>query len=469
MERELRDRAAAAHVTDLVDLWAELDGDERTVCFERLATEGHNLHPCGRTRLGWGVDDLLAHDLESPVTSLAFLAVQRELHVGDEVAPALLGPDYPSRLDPRRYVVTPVHPWQRRHVLAGHFAGLVADGALMPLDVEVPAQVTAALRTLLVAGGAGDAQPAGIRFVKLSLDIQVTSTRRTISVASTRNGPALSRLLPRLIADDRVLLMAEPAGSAVVARGRDRDLAAIVRRGVADRLGPGEIAVPAAAMPARSPLGSTGRTVVAELVDRFARTRAIPARPAAALAFVAEYAALLLPPVLRLATRHGIALEAHLQNCLPTFVDGVPHRLALRDLAGMRVHLPRLGDQLTAELNLWPGSVIATTDLDVMRAKVGYTALQAHLAEIVIALQRSHGLDETCAWRAVRSTVDEIYEDLGREPGLAEPARADHAFLTAATVPHKALLTMRLRSAAGQPGDHYLPIANPLHGRMKPW
>jgi siderophore synthetase component len=128
-----------------------------------------------------------------------------------------------------------------------------------------------------------------------------------------------------------------------------------------------------------------------------------------------------------------------------------------------------LGDQLTAELDLWPGSVIATTDLDVMRAKVGYTALQAHLAEIVIALQRSHGLDETCAWQAVRSTVDEIYEDLGREPGLAEPARADHAFLTAATVPHKALLTMRLRSAAGRPGDHYLPIANPLHGRMKRW
>jgi hypothetical protein len=59
-----------------------------------------------------------------------------------------LGPDDRARLAPRRYVVTPVHPWQRRHVLAGHFAGLVADGALMPLDVEVPAQVTAALGIL---------------------------------------------------------------------------------------------------------------------------------------------------------------------------------------------------------------------------------------------------------------------------------------------------------------------------------
>jgi siderophore synthetase component len=472
MERDLRERAAAGRATDLVDLWADLDGDDRTVAFERLATDGHNLHPCGRTRLGWRLPDLLAHDLESPVTSLSFLAVRRDLHVGDGVAPALLGADYPSDVDPDRYVVTPVHPWQRRHLLGGRLAGLVAEGALRPLDVEVPAQVTAALRTLLVGGGGGDADPAGIRFVKLSLDIQVTSTRRTISVASTRNGPALSRLLPGLIADDRVLLMAEPAGSAVVAPGSDRDLAAIVRRGVSDRLTPDEIAVPASALPARSPLPASdrtiaaGRTVVAELVDRFARTRAICGPSAAALAFVTEYAALLLPPVLRLATRHGIGLEAHLQNCLPTFVQGVPHRLALRDLAGMRVHLPRLGEPLTTELALWPGSVITTTDVDVMRAKVAYTALQAHLSEIVIALRQSHGLDETCAWQAVRSTVDEIYDKLGGEPDLAERARADHTFLTAPTVPHKALLTMRLRSAAGQPGDHYLPVANPLRARM---
>jgi siderophore synthetase component len=453
-----------AQARDLVDLWAGLDGDDRTVAFERLATEGHNMHPCGRTRLGWRPEDLLAHDLESPVTSLAFLAVRRDLHVGDEVTPALLGDDYPSSVDPGRYAVTPVHPWQRRHLLAGRYADLVDAGALAPLDLQLPAQVTAALRTLLVAGRPGSARPDEIRFVKVSLDIQVTSTRRTISVASTRNGPALSRLLPDLVADDRVLVLTEPAGSAVVAAGepaRNRDFAAIVRTGVAGWLAPGEIAVPGAALPALSPL--SGRTVVADLVDRFARARGITTPPAAALAFLTEYAALVLAPVLRLATRHGIGLEAHLQNCLPTFLDGAPHRLALRDLAGMRIHLPRLAP----ELDLWPGSVIATSDVEVMRAKVGYTALQAHLSEIIIALGRSHSLAEEHGWRAVRSTVDEIYEGLAAEPGLAERALQDHAFLTARTMPHKALLSMRLRAAAGLDGDHYLPVPNPLHATME--
>jgi siderophore synthetase component len=458
-ERDLLERAGAVAAADMVALTTHLDPDERTVAFERLAVSGHNLHPCARTRLGWEVADALAHDLESPVTSVGFLAVHRSLHVGDEVAGYLV-PDLDRALaaasvDPRRFAVTPVHPWQRRHVLRGRYADLYADRALVPLDVEVPALVTAALRTLLV--------PSAARFVKLSLDIQVTSTRRTISVASTRNGPILSRLLPDLLADDRVLLLAEPAGSAVVAPAltgprataadscsrRDRDLAAIVRCGLSGRLRGDEVAVPGTALPARDPV--TGATVLAGLVDRSGLS---------ALAFVTRYAQVLLPPVLRLATRYGIGLEAHLQNCILIFVDGVPHRLALRDLAGLRVHSPRLAR--ARSVAFWPGSVTVTSDVEEMLAKVCYTALQAHLGEVILQLAASHGLDERAAWSAVRSIVDDVYAELAAEPGLAETARADHAFLTAPTAPHKALLRMRLRAAAGQPGDYYVTVTNPL-------
>ena len=69
-----------------------------------------------------------------------------------------------------------------------------------------------------------------------------------------------------------------------------------------------------------------------------------------ALGWLEAYARLLLPPVLGLATRHGIGLEAHLQNCVPTFVEGRPHRLALRDLAGMRLYPGRLEAPLWTDL-----------------------------------------------------------------------------------------------------------------------
>ena len=56
--------------------------------------------------------------------------------------------------------------------------------------------------------------------------------------------------------------------------------------------------------------------------------------------------------------------------------------------------------------------------------------------------------DLRAAWHEVRRVLDR---------SAADPA--DHAFLTAPRVPHKALVRMRL---AGD-GDLYVPVHNPLH------
>ena len=392
--------------------------DADAVALERLAVDGHNLHPCGRTRIGWDVDDVLAHDLEAGTTGIGFVAIPRDAHVGDDMGAAMGGDVTPA---PPGYVTQPVHAWQRDAVLARRHPDVLV------LDGTVPAVPTAALRTLLLPGGG---------YLKLSLDVQVTSSRRSISVASTRNGPALSTLLRRLLAgEERVALLAETAGAAM---SGSRDASAILREGLTGRLVPGERVVPGGALP----------LVAGDL---------LAAHGGGPLAFLADYARLVLPPLLRLATRHGIALEAHLQNCLPTFVAGRPHRLVLRDLAGMRLHRPRLA-ATGAALTLWPGSVIGTDDLYTMRAKLGYTAFQAHLGELVIALTR-YGLDEAAAWRAVREVVDETYEPLRADPATASAAAADHAAFTAARVPHKAPVRMRLTGA----GDVYIPVRNPLH------
>ena len=66
--------------------------------------------------------------------------------------------------------------------------------------------------------------------------------------------------------------------------------------------------------------------------------------------------------------------------------------MVLRDVAGLRVHRPRLAAR-GHRLRLWPGSVVGTDDLDVLRAKLGYTALQAHLGELIRHLADTAGLD----------------------------------------------------------------------------
>ncbi len=389
---------------------AGADPDGRALDLERLAVDGHNLHPCGRTRLGWQVQDMLDHDLEAPSTWVGFVSVPEKMALGDQMSDLLKVKAGPGR------ALLPVHGWQLGHLRRLH-AGAFGDGTLEVLDERWPALPTAALRTVLI--------PEGF-YLKLSLDIQVTSTRRTISVASTRNGPMLSRLLAERIDSGRVLLMEETAGAASPL-GNGRQLSTIVREGLAGVLEPGEVPIPAMALPATDPI--TGRTLLDGLVAQHG---------GGPLEFLHDYARLLVPVVLRLAARHGIGLEAHLQNCVPTFVGGRPHRLALRDFAGLRIWAQ-------PGVRLWPGSVIATDDREVMLAKVAYTVFQAHLGELVLRL----GVDEAQAWRAVREVVDQT---LAGHP--------DHAFYTAPTLPHKALTRMRL---AGQ-GDVYVAVRNPLHG-----
>ncbi|WP_433797008.1 IucA/IucC family protein [Actinoplanes sp. CA-252034] len=412
---------AIAHARARDNLPTADDPDTTAVRLERLAIAGHNLHPCGRTRLGWDTVDVLAHDLEAGHTRIHFVAVRDDTHLGDDLGTFL------GLQAPQGYRLQPVHAWQLDTVRT-RYADLFIDGTLHHVDHHLDAIPTAALRTLLLPDG---------RYLKLSLDIQVTSTRRSISVASTRNGPALSTLLTHLINDDpdghRLLLMTEPAGAAVPA-GTGRDLSAITRTGLTGRLTPDEHPIPGGALP----------LLIGDLVDQ---TGGNPAT------WLTDYTRLLLPPLLRLLT-HGIALEAHLQNCLPTFINGRPHRLALRDLAGLRLHPGRL---TTAghTLDLWPGSVITTDDTETLRAKLGYTALQAHLGELVIRLADTHNLDEHHAWRLIRHVIDDTYSSLGS----AAFAAADHQWLTAKTVPHKALVRMRLAGT----GDIHIPVSNPLH------
>jgi D-ornithine---citrate ligase len=425
----------ASGATDLAGALAGQRPDEQLLGYEQLATEGHNLHPCGRTRLGWRVGDVLRHDQESAGARVGFVAVREDLLVGEDVTGALR-PGYPQLPQaPPGYRLQPVHAWQLGAVLPERYADLFASGGLRPVAApHLAARPTTALRTLLLEP-AIDGVP---RYLKLSLDIQVTSTRRSISIASTQNGPVISAVLVRLLADDGgVLLFPEVAGAGVDAGvGRTRDLSAILRLGIGPRLVPGERAVPAAALGATSPL--SGTPVLGELLAGY---------PGEALDFLGEYARVLLRPVLRLAAR-GVGLEAHLQNSVPTFRAGRPYRMAFRDFAGLRLHRPRLREQ-RVDVDLWPGSVTVTDDIDVLRAKVGYTVLQAHLGEVVRLLHQVAGVAPERAWQRVREVLDECAVD-----------RGDHAFLTAPTIPHKALVRMRL----GGEGDRYLPVSNPLHG-----
>nr|WP_277605423.1 IucA/IucC family protein [Glycomyces sp. L485] len=372
---------------------------------ETLATDGHQLHPCARTRLGWNADDIARYDLETPrpirvrlLADPAGLLARSGADFRDH--PMLAGLDLP---DP----VVPVHPWQLEHRIRPAHRDLFDTGRLVELDQTIPAWPTAAIRTVC-----GRDRPGHL---KLALGIHITSTRRDISPATARLAPVLTEKITALVADDPAHAIAADQSGAWLPG--TRDLTAIARAGLTDAAPPGTVVVPASALCAPSPV--TGRSLAAEYADW----------AAGAETWIRDYAALVVPPVLRLASRHGIGLEAHLQNTLIAFDGPWPVRLITRDLGGVRLYRPAL----PFTLEVPETSPVAAPSRGAVRDKVAYTLFQNQLAALADVLARDCGLDRSAFWADLADLVADL--DL---------RAADRDAYLGDRMATKALLTMRL-------------------------
>ncbi|WP_250003705.1 IucA/IucC family protein [Actinoplanes sp. M2I2] len=357
---------------------------------EQLVTDGHPLHPCCRTRGGMTVADVLAYAPEhSPVLRLRRLRVPPDRWYG--TAP------------PTLYA----HPWQADR-LAGRYPWLTADGE------SDPVRPLMSLRTVAPVNGGPH--------LKTAVDVRMTSAVRTVSPAAVHNGPVLSRLLRRLLADQPIDLLAEIAAGAVVVDGvPQRHLAHVVRE--APQLGAGELAVPLAA---------------------FGASPALQARVQDPYAWLARLSEVFFAPITRVLAR-GVALEAHGQNTLVVLRDDRPARMLYRDLGGVRVSPARL-----RAAGLEPPALhgdLPSDDPAELRAKLSAAAFGTVAAELIATFARTRNADPDRMWgivaRAVRATGTEDAPHLLRDP-----------------LPVKATTAMRL--AADPLDDRWALLPNPM-------
>lgn len=485
--RRRREALQAAGTPDLLHtIPPELSPSEATLVLDALETEGHALHPCRRTRLGFSTADMLSYTPESGATvrvELAALHRDYALETPDEdgrTVGDLLTAAYPAPTaqavrglkerghDPDAYVLVPVHPWQARNVLPSVYRAETDAGLVVRLpEAALECRPTSSIRTLVTtAPGQGGERLT----LKLALDVLLTGGRRTISPATTRNSPRLGSILQRLLAAEprtagRVAFIPELAGVAFTplegtsgAPIRHRGLSALLRPDPADRLRPGEALVSGVALLSRSPV--TGRPLLTELVDARAVAEGI-APSAAAPAFLREYSDLLCSAALPLLWRYGIAIEAHLQNTLLVLREPHPLRLMLRDSGGLRLHLGRLGAAGT-DFTPYPQSLTVTEDIEEVRAKLCHAVFHANLGILADQLRQEYRLPARALWDVVRAAIEATRADVlaSATPDLARRVAQDTAVLLGPDLPQKALATMRLFPGRG---DIYLPQPNPLY------
>ncbi|MDQ0485322.1 siderophore synthetase component [Streptomyces thermodiastaticus] len=378
---------------------------------EQSLLTGHTHHPAPKARGGGPAAAWLPYAPEAYARfPLALLGVREDtlLDEGDTAALDGLGAAPPG------YRLLPAHPWQL-DLAADDLAPAFADGRLLRLgETPWPVWPTAAVRTVYA--------PAEDLFLKFSLDVRITNDIRRL----WRHDLARLRATDTAVRD--AFADAGAAGGAWLSdRGhRTADfaveqLAVVVRDGFRGRLVPGATPCLAAALVEGfdgDPLAATGR----------------PAD------WWEAYLAHVVPPALAAFHRHGVVLEAHLQNTLIAVdADGMPVQALYRDAEGVKLlaspHRPDGLPTVTREAG-WERLV--------------YCLVVNHLMEIAAALADHHpGLDP---WPAVRREL--ARNDLPEIPAL----------LTAPTLPAKTNLLLRWTAADGADA-RYRPLTNPLTGR----
>ncbi|MEU5871295.1 IucA/IucC family protein [Glycomyces sp. NPDC047369] len=389
--------AARPHPTDL---WAAAAAEhpDPSVWFEQAVLLGHPVHPLARSR-----GELTDEEIR------AYAPEHRARIMLGEYTPAMVrwnggGPErwnYPELETPR----LPVHPWQaRRRGLGTPASGWSNAAPLM------------SLRTI----------STGNEHIKTSVDLQLTSAVRHISVAAMGNGPMLAHHLRSTAARCGITLVPEGAISAVTSHDeRDPGLAAIIRP-APHTIGHPR-AVPLAALAECCP--SDGRPIAVAFTGNDPE------------AWWEAFVAVALAP-LRLFADTGVALEAHGQNSLASFTGDRPTSLVYRDFGGVRV--PAAGYPWRNFEGDLPES-----DPEARLTKLLAALFPTTLTAIVEVFAAWSDTDPGKWW----STVAKEVRGMGLEPWIADAVLRD-------PWPLKATTAMRLADNATD--DIWVRVDNPL-------
>ncbi|NYH55583.1 siderophore synthetase component [Nocardiopsis arvandica] len=315
------------------------------------------------------------------------------------------------------FVWLPVHPWQWDEVVVPLFAAELAEGLIVPLgeaaDDYLPQQSIRTFTNLT--------RPDRLN-VKLSLAILNTMVYRGIPTELCRAAPASTRWVHALYEGDdflsrrcRVILPGEVAAVAVRhpvledipdAPYRHRQLlGALWREPVTQRLDPGERARTLAAL---LHVDGRGRAFTAELVER----SGLEAEEWLRALFRA-----VLPPVLHLLYRYGLAFNPHGENAIVVYDDrDRPVRLAVKDF----VDDMKLLDTDLPEYSGLPAEalgVLMRFDADELTSSIAKSLFVGHFRYLAPLAQEQLGVAEERFWELVRAEVDHYQ---GEFPELAD-------------------------------------------------
>ncbi|KAH7013789.1 ferric iron reductase FhuF-like transporter-domain-containing protein [Ilyonectria destructans] len=334
-------------------------------------------------------------------------------------------------------------------------AGCSADRVIVPTLAQQRPAIDSRFSDVQVVGSDHASAQASMRTVslrpelqfkyhlKLSLACQITSALRTITPWTVLGGAEVSRLLGKLLPPDMWVFREVAGVTGAQADFNDaKHLSCILREDLELRANlQNESLIMASALSQR-PVSGVEKSHAESLLPAEGKKE-----------WFQKYVTCLLNLTLVPLVNHGIGLEAHGQNicvriCRKTkTVKG----FAVRDLGGIRLHLPTLRSQGFELHDIPPGAATTTDSLHDVWSKVHHSLFQNHLGHLIVAL----GLEEQGGWEIVRNEIKVILHPTDQ---LGSPHAAQLSeFLLAKTMPFKCFLSMRMEGKYRDYVERQLP------------
>ncbi|EME83988.1 uncharacterized protein MYCFIDRAFT_162844 [Pseudocercospora fijiensis CIRAD86] len=295
---------------------------------------------------------------------------------------------------------------------------------LVPDAIEAEAQ--ASIRTVTI--------PSRYQFhwhLKTALACTITSALRTVTPWTACVGPELSDVLKDLVPDD--LWIASEVASITGSQANfdeAKHISCILREDLEPRAESLNQSLIICAALAECPYGSSECNAALAFDLHDAETK---------IAWLAEYTSVLVESILSPALDSGICLEAHGQNMLVR-VDKTSKKIvgfAVRDVGGIKCHMPTLRSRGYDLLSALPGSFVVCDDEEEAWSIVQHTLINNHLHHLIRRLRVPQGQ----AWQMIRDQIEGFFS---RRP-KSDVAQRFRESLFRPEVHSKAFLRMKMQ------------------------
>jgi L-2,3-diaminopropanoate---citrate ligase len=426
--------------------FSQLSGAERFYTAEQSLVYGHPFHPAPKSSQGFSAEDLVKYAPEMGASFvLHYFACAPEIMQESFVDPVTTDQAWipagvmeaaKQQLGPSRqhYRLLPCHPWQAKHLKQwGEVQDLLDSGLLVDLG-ELGGNVypTSSVRTVW--------DPDHHYFFKLPLNVRITHFIRVNPLDQLERTMDASRVLAFLAKQmpfSTFTILLE-AGYRTIAPAR---VTPEQRERLTESFG-----VIFRENPITAPVDKEVPVVVAAALEQSPHAEEPPLMEAVRMAarqfphlswsellekWLRQYLEISLVPLLWLFVKHGVSMEAHVQNSMVALRDGWPVHFYVRDLEGVSIGRTRARQQAMFHNRLAEDSPVLYTEEEAWN-RFKYYVVVNHLGHLIHTLAYYGVTEETSLWKIVAEVVQtsralqngkDLLLDLMQNEGL--PAKAN--------------------------------------------